>query len=138
MREEEQVFFFLIEIVDLQCCTNFCCTASACYIYNVYMYVCVYMYICVYIYERESCLVAEPCLALCDPMDCSLPGSSVHGISGVGCHLPAPGHLPNPCVSCDGSCECIYIYICVCVCVYICIHTRTYVHSVSLWFIPGY
>ena len=27
--------------------------------------------------ERE---VAESCLTLCDPMDCSLPGSSVHGI----------------------------------------------------------
>ena len=24
--------------------------------------------------------VAQLCLALCDPMDCSLPGSSVHGI----------------------------------------------------------
>ena len=24
--------------------------------------------------------VALSCLALCDPMDCSLPGSSVHGI----------------------------------------------------------
>ena len=29
-----------------------------------------------------SCyLVAESCLTLCDPMDCSPPGSSVHGIS---------------------------------------------------------
>ena len=26
-------------------------------------------------------LVAKSCPALCDPMDCSLPGSSVHGIS---------------------------------------------------------
>ena len=26
------------------------------------------------------CLVAKLCLTLCDPMDCSLPGSSVHGI----------------------------------------------------------
>ena len=25
-------------------------------------------------------LVAKSCLTLCDPMDCSLPGSSVHGI----------------------------------------------------------
>ena len=35
--------------------------------------------------------VAQPCLTLCDSMDCSLPGSSVHGIfpgksTGVGCH----------------------------------------------------
>ena len=26
------------------------------------------------------CSVAQSCLTLCDPMDCSLPGSSVHGI----------------------------------------------------------
>ena len=33
--------------------------------------------------------VAQSCPTLCDPMDCSLPGSSVHGIfhpTGVGCH----------------------------------------------------
>ena len=35
--------------------------------------------------------VAQSCLTLCDPMDCSLPGSSVDGDSpgkntGVGCH----------------------------------------------------
>ena len=30
------------------------------------------------IYERKK--VAQLCLTLCDPMDCSLPGSSVHGI----------------------------------------------------------
>ena len=28
-------------------------------------------------------LVAQSCLTLCGPMDCSLPGSSVHGISQV-------------------------------------------------------
>ena len=27
------------------------------------------------------CLVTQSCLILCNPMDCSLPGSSVHGIS---------------------------------------------------------
>ena len=26
------------------------------------------------------CLVAQSCLTLCNPMDCSQPGSSVHGI----------------------------------------------------------
>ena len=26
------------------------------------------------------CLRAQSCLTLCDPMDCSLPGSSIHGI----------------------------------------------------------
>ena len=41
------------------------------------------------------------CLTLCDPMDCSPPGSSVHGgfskqeyRSGLPC--PPPGDLPDP------------------------------------------
>ena len=47
------------------------------------------------------CLVAQSCLTLCDPMDHSLAGSSVHGDSpgknsGVGCHALLQGHLPNP------------------------------------------
>ena len=36
--------------------------------------VCVFVCVCV-------CLVARLCLTLCDPMDCSPPGSSIHGIS---------------------------------------------------------
>ena len=31
-----------------------------------------------------ACSVARSCLTLCDPMDYSLPGSSVHGISQAG------------------------------------------------------
>ena len=30
---------------------------------------------------RLLCLVTQLCLTLCDPMDCSPPGSSVHGVS---------------------------------------------------------
>ena len=42
---------------------------------------------------RCVCLVAQLYLILCDPMDCSLPGSSVHGDSpgkntGVGSQMP--------------------------------------------------
>ena len=45
------------------------------------------------------CLVAQSCPTLCNPMDCSLPGSSVHGHSpgknpGVSCS--PPGDVPNP------------------------------------------
>ena len=37
-------------------------------------------------------LVTQLCLTLCDPMNCSLPGSSIHGnfprkTTGVGCHF---------------------------------------------------
>ena len=42
------------------------------------------------------CLVAQTCLTLCDPMDCSPPGSSVHGDypgknTRVGCHALLQG-----------------------------------------------
>ena len=38
------------------------------------------------------CVCSQSCLPLCNPMDCSLPGSSVRGIlpgknTGVGCHF---------------------------------------------------
>ena len=45
-------------------------------------------------------LVTQPYLTLCNPLDCSLPGSSVHGIIQasiwVGWHVPLQGNLPNP------------------------------------------
>ena len=34
-----------------------------------------------YLMKTEWCLVTKSCLTLCDPMDCSPPGSSVRGIS---------------------------------------------------------
>ena len=58
------------------------------------------------IFHDSMCLVAQSCLTLCDPMDCSPAGSSVHGNSpgkntGVGCHaflqeiLPTQGWNPG-------------------------------------------
>ena len=45
-------------------------------------------------------LGAQSCLTLCDPMDCSLPGSCVPGIFQAeywsGLPFPTPGDLPNP------------------------------------------
>ena len=32
---------------------------------------------------KGQCSVAQSCMTLCDPMDCSLPGSSVHGICQI-------------------------------------------------------
>ena len=32
------------------------------------------------VYMKVKVLVAQSCQTLCHPMDCSLPGSSVHGI----------------------------------------------------------
>ena len=53
------------------------------------------------------CSVTKSCLTLCDPMDCSQTGSSVHGvfpskITGMGCHFLLWGILliwgSNPCL----------------------------------------
>ena len=46
------------------------------------------------------CLAAQSCLNLCDPIDCSPPGSSVHGDSPgkntrVGCHAILQGIFPT-------------------------------------------
>ena len=45
-------------------------------------------------------LVTQSCPTLCDPMDCSPPGSSVHGDSpgkstAVGCHAVLQGIFPT-------------------------------------------
>ena len=62
------------------------------------------------------CLVAQSCLTLCNPIACSLPGSSVHGDSpvkntGVGCHALFQGIFPiqgsNP-----GLLHCRWILYC--------------------------
>ena len=45
-------------------------------------------------------LVTQSCLTLCDPMDCSPPGSSVRGILQATTLewvvIPSPGDLPDP------------------------------------------
>ena len=46
------------------------------------------------------CSVTQSCLMLCDSMDCSLPSSSVHGVSRQeywrGLPFPSPGDLTDP------------------------------------------
>ena len=50
-------------------------------------------------YQKCTCSVAHSCLTFCDPMDCSPPGFSVHGISQAriwsGLPFPSPGDLPT-------------------------------------------
>ena len=47
-----------------------------------------------------ACSAAQLCLSLCDPVHCSPPGSSVHGILQAGIlewvAIPSPGDLRNP------------------------------------------
>ena len=49
---------------------------------------------------KVNVLVTQPCLTLCDPMDCRPTGSSVHGILQARTlewlPFPSPGDLPNP------------------------------------------
>ena len=54
----------------------------------------------VYIYDCLCCSQSLSHVRLCDPMDCSLPGSSIHGNSpgkntGVGCHAFFQGIFPT-------------------------------------------
>ena len=51
---------------------------------------CLYFVVFIFLQSTCVCLVAQSCLTLCDPMDCSPPGSSVLGDSsgkntGLGC-----------------------------------------------------
>ena len=49
---------------------------------------------------KVKVLVAQSCLTLCNPMVCSLPGSSVHGILQAKIlewvAIPFPGDLSDP------------------------------------------
>ena len=81
-----------------------------------------------------ACMHVQSCLTLCNPMDCSPPSSSVHGIfpgqeysRGLPC--PPPGYLPDPEIErgCPplpadslpsellGKPWNIYMYLCVCI-----------------------
>ena len=102
----------------------------------------IYMYIYIYNYIYVGSEMAQLCLTLCDPMFCSLPGSSILWIflarvTGEDCHFllqgifPTQGlnpHLPH-CrqmlyrLSHQGS---LSIYVCM----YICIVSVQFSHSV--------
>ena len=59
------------------------------------MYICVCEYIYMHIY---MCSGSQSCLTLCGSLDCSLLGSSVHGIfqARSGLPFPPPWDLPDP------------------------------------------
>ena len=85
------------------------------------------MYIHIYIHTYAVlCLVAQSCLTLCDLMDCSPPGSSVHGDSpgkntGVGCHALLQGIFPTQRLN-PGLPHCRQIHT----------HTHTHIHIYGL------
>ena len=55
----------------------------------------------IYVPEKKESEVTQSCLTLCDPMDYSLPGSSVHGVlqvrilEGVAISFPRESSLPS-------------------------------------------
>ena len=62
------------------------CIFTCAFIYKIYIYVymCACICLCIYITYMYICIwrseVTQSCLTLCDPIDCSLLCSSVHGI----------------------------------------------------------
>ena len=50
--------------------------------------------------SNTVCVYSQSCSTLCNPMDCSLPGYSVHEILQAkilsGLPFPTPGDLPDP------------------------------------------
>jgi len=108
---------------------------------HTHTYIQIYTHLFLYICEYLLCLVTQSCLTLCNPKDCSPPGSSVHGDSpgsntGVGCHALLQGIFPtqgsNPgllycrqilyCLRLRGS-PYVNISLSTCVCVCICVCT---------------
>ena len=94
-------------------------------------------------------LVAQSCLTLWDPMDCSPPGSSVHGVLqartlewvdtplSVGSSPPRDGTQicyilgwSFPSEPQGNMCACVCV--CVCIHVYVCVYAHTYI-SPPFW-----
>ena len=77
---------------------------------------------------KSESKVSQSCPTLSDPMDCSLPGSSVQWdfpgkSTRVGCHCPL--HF---------LCICVYIFICIPACIFICIYPTGSVYVRTLTF----
>ena len=78
------------------------------FLYNIYLLKFVYQGIPWWSSVQDSalplqgcvCLDAQSCPTLCDPIDCRLPGSSVHGILQArileGLPFPPPGDILDP------------------------------------------
>ena len=70
----------------------------------VCVYIYIYIYVCVCVYTHTRALASAKLLqlhpTLCDPMDCSPSGSSVHGILQAGIlewvAMPSSGGSPQP------------------------------------------
>ena len=98
------IHFELILVYGVRECSNFILLHVAVqFSQHRYWRDCIFSVISSCFLHRRSlllCVVAQSCLTLCDTMDCSLPGTSVHGDSpgknsGVGCHALLQGIFPT-------------------------------------------
>ena len=88
-------FFPFRLLQDIQC-TSWCYMVGPCWLSSLYVY---------------ACSIAHSCLTLCDPVDCSPPGSSVHEILQARIlewvAMPSSGGSSRPrgrtCLSCLGE-----------------------------------
>ena len=77
------------------------------------MSVCVYTCMCVCMCVHMCVIVAQLCLTLCDPIDCSWLGSSVHGI--LQARILEWVAIPFSTCVCMHVCLCMGIRVCMCV-----------------------
>ena len=90
--------FFICHIVEATTPTSFHFLKS--YPHRVHGSLRSWLCVCVCVCVVCVCvLVVQSCLTLCDPVDCSPPGFSVHGILQariLELPCPSPGELPDP------------------------------------------
>ena len=102
-------------------CALFTGTVHICVCTYVYVHICVFLHvitawllIILYFYFKNKRVCAQSFLTFCDPLDCSLPGSSLHGIfqarnTGVCCYFLLQGssqprnQIHMSCASCISS-----------------------------------
>ena len=122
-----------------------------------YIYICLYkthICVCVCVHACAWCMLAKSlqlCPTLCDPMDCSPPGSSVHGIrqAGILGWVATPSSRGSSWsrdwthifyVSCRQACSLLLIppgkRMCVCVCVCGCVCVCVVAKSCLTLFTP--
>ena len=68
------ICLFMCICVHVYMCVSVC-TVYIC----VHLFVCMYAYVCIFVYVLHAKSL-QSCMTLCNPMNCSPPGSSVHGI----------------------------------------------------------
>ena len=87
---------------------------------RTHIYVCVCIYIHVYVWMCQFSSVAQLCLTLCDPMDCSIAGFPVHHqlLELAQTHVHQAGNAIKP-VMPSSQYVCIDVCVCVCVCYYL-------------------